>query len=143
MNKQTLRSLMPPDWNKRVFSALDFDLQCEAEGIRVFDCAMPLPGASVVYDDTPVIMLNCNLRGPGRLHVAWHEYGHQKLHAPGIQFFLNNHSRIETEANIVAACALIPCSLLSSMPLWEIARDYGYSPELMRFRLKVWRIWGF
>jgi len=38
---------------------------------------------------------------------------------------------------------MIPASLLCSVEPWQIVEDYGYSLELVRFRARVWRLWGF
>lgn len=127
---------MPDGWNKRVFDESDFYRLCNSKGVRVFeDAEMPLPGAYCVYDKLPVIFIARRLRGTERLRVQFHELGHHWLHYPLVQFFINLNNKIEFEANIVAACALILFPLLRSRDVWRLEEEYGYSKKLIAFRV--------
>lgn len=55
----------------------------------------------------PQIFLSNELRGPNRLFVAFHELAHHWPHPPRIQFFRGWEEAGETEANVVALCAMI------------------------------------
>lgn len=142
MNKHKLLRLLPEDWNARVFTEADFFGLCEQDGVRVFTAELPAAGIYCVYRATPIIFLHRDLRGPQRLHVEFHELGHHWLHAPGVQFFLNTNNKVEFEANLVAACSLIPQTLLMNCSITEIAEEYGYSEELLSFRIQVFTQWG-
>jgi Zn-dependent peptidase ImmA (M78 family) len=139
-SKQTLLRLMPDGWNERVFDESDFYRLCHLDGVRVLeDAEMPLPGAYCVYDKIPVIFIARRLRGAERLRVQFHELGHHWLHYPHVQFFLNLNNRLEFEANIVAACALIPFPLLRSHDVWRLEEEYGYSKKLIAFRVMLFQ----
>jgi Zn-dependent peptidase ImmA (M78 family) len=131
---------MPDGWNERVFDESDFYRLCHLDGVRVLeDAEMPLPGAYCVYDKIPVIFIARRLRGAERLRVQFHELGHHWLHYPHVQFFLNLNNRLEFEANIVAACALIPFPLLRSHDVWRLEEEYGYSKKLIAFRVMLFQ----
>lgn len=136
-----LRNL-PADWNMRVFTESDFDNLSFAAGVRVFESEMKIEGAYCVYDGSPVIFINRALPWPRKLFVKFHELGHHWLHYPGVQFFLNTHSKVELEANIVAVCSLVPFPLLRDRDLWEIGQEYGYNWSLLKFRAEVFEKWG-
>jgi len=135
------RDLLPERWNLHVFSELDFDSICIKEGIQAFESSMLISGAYCVYDGSPVIFIRRDLPGPEKLFIKFHELAHHWLHFPGVQFFLNTHSKIELEANIVAACALVPRTELLSRSAAEICEEYGYRPELLALRADIYRMW--
>lgn len=141
MNKAKLLRLVPEGWNTRVFTEHDFYSLCALDSVLVVTRALPLPGAYCIYRNSPVIFLHRDLAGADRLQVQFHELGHHWLHSPGLQFFLGWESKCEFEANLISACALIPEPLLRSRPPGEIAEEYGYDGELIKFRLRVWDIY--
>lgn len=142
MLKIKLYDLLPAEWNIRVFTDDDFNQICEVSRVSVFECEMQLEGAYCVYAGSPVIFINHALPWPRKLYVKFHELGHHWLHYPGVQFFLNTNNKVELEANIVAVCALIPASLLIKVSTQELTDDYGYPPELIEFRIEVFKTWG-
>lgn len=141
LNKQKL-SLLPGGWNTRVLTQHDFESLCAQAGIHVCEVEMSIDGCYCVLDVGPTIFLSRRLFGTRRLRVAFHELGHHLLHYPGVQFFQNTHGKCEFEAELVAACALIPATLLESHSAAEIAEEYGYEVELIEFRRRVYRDWG-
>lgn len=136
MNKHKLL-LLPRGWNTRVFTERDFFELCDRDDVMVFCASLPVPGFYCVHRGQPLIFFDRDLTGPQRLLVMFHEIGHHWLHCPGIQFFLGHHGKCEFEANLIAACALIPRPLLIRFSLNEIAEEYGYPEELLRFRMEV------
>lgn len=121
----------------------DFWTYCDARKIIVRFVQLEQPGYSVIRKVRPKIYLSDELRGEHLLQTMFHEIAHHFLHAPGIQFFCGTNSKIEFEANVVAACALIPKPLLSHHWPSEIAEEYGYSERLIKFRqmlLQYWKI---
>ena len=141
MLKIKLYDLLPAEWNIRVFTDDDFHQFCDAEGVSAFECPMRIPGAYCVYDGSPVIFINRDQPADRKLFVKFHELAHHWLHYPGVQFFLNTHTKVETEANIVAACALIPVTILTVKSESEIISEYGYSRELFNLRSEIYRTW--
>lgn len=137
--KQKLLRLLPDGWNKRVFDEWDFYRFCDRDGVCVLDAEMPLPGAYCVYDRIPVIFISHCVRGVERLRVQFHELAHHWLHYPSVQFFINLNNKVEFEANIVAACALIPFPLLLSHNAGQIEEEYGYSKKLIAFRVTLFQ----
>lgn len=142
MNKSKLYFLLPAEWNIRVFTDDDFHQLCEDEHVQVYESDMGIPGAYCIYSGSPVIFINRALPQNRKLFVKFHELAHHWLHSPGVQFFLNTHSKVELEANIVAACALIPVTLWAAKTEYEIIDEYGYSPELIYIRSEIYRTWG-
>lgn len=136
------RQRLPVDWNRRQLTDLDFDLLCEAEGVHVLESRMRPRGLYLVYDALPIIVVNSRLRGWRRQFVQWHELGHHFLHAPGSRYLLNFETKSEAQADVFAACALIPLPVLHQVSLWELAADFGYDVELCRLRERIWRLWG-
>lgn len=134
---------MPAGWNCRQFTQNDFDRLCAIEGVRVFVCRMrDIDGCYCVYDQTPLIFLSDRLANPHKLHVEFHELGHHLLHFPETQFFLDLKPKREFEANIFAACALIPLPLLLARSAAEIHEESGHSAELIAFRMRLFKEWG-
>lgn len=138
MNKEKFTRL-PPGWNIRVFTDEDFHRFCEEERIAVYESEMAIPGAYCLYSESPVIFINQTLPSDRKLFINFHELTHHWLHYPGTQFFLNNHTKVENEANIVAGCALIPVTLLTVKSKSEIIDEYGCSLELVNIRSGIYR----
>lgn len=76
-----------------------------------------------------------------RLFIAFHELAHHWLHPPGIQMFHGFGRRVEFEADVVAACALIPKTVLTHYWPSEIAELHGYTYDLVNFRCEVFDRW--
>lgn len=141
MTKHWFTRLLPAEWNRRVLTDDDFHRFCVSEGVSAFECPMQIPGAYCIYDGSPVIFINRDQPASQKLFVKFHELAHHWLHYPGVQFFLDTHTKVETEANIVAACALIPVTLLTVKSESEIIDEYGYSSELINIRSEIYRTW--
>lgn len=88
------------------------------------------------------LYLNSRLRGVRKLYVAFHELAHHFFHttpstASASFYRVVENSRDEIEAEAFALIALIPEPLLRSMLAGEIEEVYGYTSEMLKFRLKV------
>jgi Zn-dependent peptidase ImmA (M78 family) len=131
----------PPEWNVRVLTQDDFDYYCDRAGIVV--CEMPLerPGLYICRDGQPQIFLSDELRGVNRLFIAFHELAHHWLHPPGVQMFHGLSNQVEYEADVVAACAMIPKTILTHYWPSEIAELYGYPHDLVGLRCEVFDKW--
>lgn len=140
INKHALRRRLPRHWNRRIFTTGDFEFFCALERIQVIET--DLYETSGLYfethDSKRFIFLDRGLRRTRRLWVAFHELAHAWLHAPGAHFYLNLDDKTHYEAEMVAACCLIPLHLLSAKTHGELIEEYDYPAELVDFRLQVY-----
>ena len=92
-----------------------------------------------VRSGKPVILLHKFLTRQYRPWVFFHECGHDMFHSPlSCTFSTDMRKKIETEANIVAAVALIPVEVLRTKHAWEIQEEYGYPLKLILFRKYIY-----
>jgi Zn-dependent peptidase ImmA (M78 family) len=131
----------PPEWNVRVLTQDDFDYYCDRAGIAVREVPLELPGLYICRDGQPQIFLSDELRGAERLFIAFHELAHHWLHPPGVQMFHGFGRRVELEADAVAACCLIPKTVLTHYWPSEIAELHGYTHDLVNFRCEIFDRW--
>ena len=135
------RLSLPAEWNYQVFDKSDFDRICDECGVYTRECILNVPGLYCRYGSTPVIFINKNQSALLKLFVSFHELGHFWLHSPGHQFSIDQHDHSENEANIVAACALIPITIYKTKSESEIIDEYRYSRELFNLRSEIYRTW--
>lgn len=95
-------------WNRRRFTLNHFYEICEAENILLIERPYQIWGRYDVVSGRPRIRLSTRPTELERLHVACHEMGHWALHTPG---HYGLHAKTETEADIIADCALMPAAL--------------------------------
>ena len=141
MRRDLLLHNTPPEWNVKVLTQDDFDYYCDRAGIAVKETPLELPGLYICRDSQPQIFLSDELRGFERLFIAFHELAHHWLHPPGVQMFHGLSNRVEYEADVVAACALIPKTTLTHYWPSEIADVYGYTHDLITFRCEIFDRW--
>lgn len=115
----------------------DFDYYCDRDGIVVIEAQLEQPGVYIHSEGQPEIYIHDELRGIERLFAGFHELAHHWLHPPGIRMFSGWNKQLEDEANIVAACALIPKTVLTHYWPSEIAELYGYPHRLVDLRCEV------
>lgn len=140
--RKSLLKNCPPEWNVRVLTRDDFYSHCDAGGIQLHeDVQIEQPGLYMVYDGRPHIFIDERLRGAERLFVQFHELAHYWIHPSGIKFFLGWERSIEQEANIIAACALIPRTVLEHYWPAELVELYGYSNKLIETRRAILERW--
>lgn len=133
---------LPESWNQRILTLSDFESFCEQERIGIVELPFQGEGLYLDYLNTPIILLNRGLPRFRKWFVAFHELAHFWLHKPGAQCSWAFESKLDFEANIVAACALIPRPLLLSKSHTELHRTYGYSRKLIRFRRDLHNTWN-
>lgn len=121
-------------WNERVFTQDDFDDFCGLYGIVVEYRDAGFPGMYTVRRKTPIIVVSPYVLPRARSFVKFHELGHHWMHNVGCHFTYNSRRRIEREADLIAACALIPRPLLESATPGEIHDEYRYPMELCYLR---------
>lgn len=139
MRRSLFRGL-PPEWNQIVRSEDHFYDFIDAHAIvfrdhrRVKD-----KGCYTWSEGFPCILLDCRLRGAERTWGLWHEVGHYFLHEPTDHYLLGRDKLSDKEADIFAACALIPQLVLANFSDQEIMESHGYAPWMLRYRRMVWR----
>lgn len=141
MRKEMILRNTPPEWNVRALTEADFWDYCDTAKIIVREIPLEQPGCRIVHRGQSHIFLSDQLRGVERLHVMYHELGHHWLHPPRVQFFRGWNKKIELEANTVAACALIPRTMLAHYWPSEIIEEFGYPASLIEFRKSLLTYW--
>jgi len=141
MRRDLLLRNTPPEWNVRVLTQDDFDYYCDQAGIIVIEAPLEQPGLYIHSNGQPQIFINNLLRGTERLFVGFHELAHHWLHPPGVRMFFGWSKQLELEADIVAACALIPKTILTHYWPSEIIELYGYPYDLVTRRCEVFDKW--
>lgn len=127
-------------WNERVFGEEDFDRICEAEGVFVLEFDVDSYGTYSLVNGSPTIIINPRVLPRSRLWVYAHEVGHSLLHyGSPCAFTYGGLSKAERQADLVAACALIPRALLEHSTPWEIHDDYRYPIELCELRQRFYK----
>jgi Zn-dependent peptidase ImmA (M78 family) len=134
-------------WNRRVLTQEDFARICRRERIRVEELPLSVRGFYGVCKGKRFIALDSRVRGVPRLFTAYHELAHHFLHVPkataSVNFFhLREDPKVKFEADAFAVVALIPEPLLRRMPTWEIEEEFGYTRDMINFRLKVLDTFG-
>lgn len=134
IRKGLLRRRAPAEWNFRALNLGSFYQYCDAAEILVHEVRLEQPGMSF-GGGRPQIFISDELGEVERLFVAFHELAHLWLHRRPIQFFRGWEDVIEVEADVVAACAMIPLPLLDR-------HGPGHYPEtLFRLRREVFDRW--
>lgn len=130
-------------WNERVLTQDDFDYFCGLERIAIIYQEIGFPGLYTVQDRQPIIVISPSVLPRARGWVQFHELGHHWRHGTGCAFMFASPDRIEREADIVAACALIPQPLIEHLTPGELHDEYRYPTELCNLRLRFYRELGF
>lgn len=129
-----------PDWNKRVHTERDAEEFCEKRGVIVIETDLIDDlGEYLVRREKPVILLHKFIAREYRTWVFLHECGHEMFHSPlNCRFSTITRRKVELQANLVAAVALIPVELLRTKTLWEIKEEYDYPQKLVLLREYIW-----
>src|SRR4051794_1798288 len=113
--RQFLEDRCRPEWNRRILTQEDFERFCLQDRILVRAADIEARGAYLAVDGLRVIFLSSRLAGVEKLIIEFHELGHAWLHVPNLKLYRGMFHRIQQQANIVAACALVPGYLLDEM----------------------------
>jgi Zn-dependent peptidase ImmA (M78 family) len=129
-----------PHWNERVHTEKDGDLYCQKRGaIKIETDLIDDLGEYRVQRGHPIILLHSFVTDNYRNWVFLHECGHDLFHSPlSCKFSHHVRRKIEFEANVVAAVALIPVGILRTKTLWEIQDEYLYPRKLILLRKYIW-----
>ncbi|HEX8746841.1 MAG TPA: ImmA/IrrE family metallo-endopeptidase [Pyrinomonadaceae bacterium] len=132
------------DWNERVLTERDIRRVAKKKGVQIVEGDVGVPGLYIVYGGVPFIVVHPDLTPAMRLWVLFHELAHHLFHVPGLQLFDSRYeTKADYQANVIAAVALIPLTLMQRLTYGEIQEEYGYPKELMDFRLQVYEDYGF
>lgn len=113
---------------------------CDTRKILVREAQLEQPGYSIVIEGQRYIFVHDELRGMDRLFTLYHELAHHWLHPPRIHFFRGWNQTTESEANLVATCALIPRTRIIHWCPSEIAAE-GFPDWLIKLRQEVLEYW--
>lgn len=128
-----------PFWNDKIITEDDLHRLCRLSQARYFeDEDMKGRGEYLIYENTPFVIVNKNLKREMKLWVGLHELGHHLLHYPvNHKFSAGTRRKLDREANYFAAIALIPTELVKSMTWGEIIEEYNYPKILIRIRKEI------
>jgi Zn-dependent peptidase ImmA (M78 family) len=129
-----------PNWNKEILTEADFKSFCKDKDISVAyikiayldqDCR----GLYIKYRKQPFIVLDPDLTGADKLWVQWHEVGHYLLHESRRKFRADSFMhKLEIEANLIAAVAMIPLKIVQTASVEEIKSTYKYPTKVVLLR---------
>ena len=130
------------NWNKRPLTEADFHRLCRKHKVTVTEMPLKVSGFYYCAMGRHFIAIDSRLSPQKKLFVMFHEFAHFLLHAPSGSATANYHgigkrTRIETEADSFALCALMPIAWVTSGRLSELAADAGYDAEMIADRLAV------
>lgn len=130
-----------PDWNARVFGMKDFEKICSAERIIFVEgIGRKHKGEFIPFENRNMIILRAGLEEGERRWVAFHELGHYFLHEAAHTFSRSAQRRMDREANIFAAVALLPINLLKSED--QMVLDGYYPQEFIKMRFEILKEYG-
>lgn len=130
------------DWNRRVYTDSDFYNICEQKSIVVKETELiEAAGEYLVYRNYHFILLHSFCIDEFKLWVKYHELSHYFLHAPG-KFSQTVKRKMDFEANVIAAVALVPFCLLERYSYQEINEYYDYPFDLILLRWQIFRRYG-
>lgn len=130
-------------WNRRAFIEDDFDRICDAEGVYVVSLDIDAYGSYSLVNGSPTIIINPRVLPRSRLWVYGHEVGHALLHyGSPCAFTYSSKMKLERQADLVAAVALIPRQLIETETPWEIHDQYRLPIELCEMRLRFFQTLG-
>lgn len=135
------------NWNKRPLTESDFYKLCRNHKVTVTEMPLTVSGFYYCAMGRHFIAIDSRLSPQKKLFVMFHEFAHYLLHAPSGTATANYHgvgkrTRIETEADSFALCALMPLDWVTSGRLAELAADAGYDAEMIAERLAVFTAHG-
>lgn len=134
------RPLAALGFNYRPLQWQDFESLCKREDILLFITPMPRRGFYRVVRGVSCIGLDKRLPYSLLQETAWHEIGHYFLHSPELHLYGHpNKPKTEYQAQVVAACALIPQSIIRTTEFAEIEERLNVQRDLVLFRARVWQ----
>jgi Zn-dependent peptidase ImmA (M78 family) len=130
-----------PEWNRKVFGMTEFEKICSDEKIIFVEgVKRQHKGEFISYENRNMIILRAGLKEGERRWIAYHELGHYFLHAASHQFSRTVNRRMDREANMFAAVALLPSYLIEED---RMSFSDGYYPaDFVKIRFEILREYG-
>jgi len=130
-------------WNESALAEDDFHRLCKRHKITVLEMPLRVSGFYYSLLGRHYIAINSKLPPPNKLFVMFHEFAHYLIHAPDHGATANFHgigrrTRKEFEADVFAACAIIPRPLVESRTAQELIELEGLPEDLVRQRLEFY-----
>jgi len=133
-------------WNDRILTESDVFALCKRFKITIVEMPLRVGGFYYRVMGRDYIAVNSRLPGTQKLFVLLHEIGHYLFHTPESGATANFHgvgrkTRIESEADAFALCALIPRYRLLTRSPDEMIAD-GVTAEMLAERLALFELHG-
>ena len=141
MRRDLIERKTPAEWNVRPLTEAHFWFYCGEMDILVREMPLERPGYATEVEGQRVIFLNDELRGARRLFVLFHEIAHHWLHPRRTHFYSGWEKEFDIEANVVAACALIPRTRIVHWSKQELAAE-GIPDWIIKVRQETLDYWG-
>lgn len=130
-------------WNQHQLSEEDFYRLCKKHKVKVSELPIRRRGYYTRSGKKDHIVIKKGMTEFQTLFVMFHEFGHFLMHGPGIgqeaKFSgYSSNAKEEYEADAFALCALLPLTLLSSVPVEELYTEYRYPTRFLTERLKIY-----
>jgi len=135
------------NWNKRPLNEADLYRLCRKHKVAITEMPLRVGGFYYCAMGRHFIAIDSRLSPQKKLFVMFHEFAHYLLHAPSGTATANYHgvgkrTRVETEADSFALCALMPTVWVTSGRLAELAVDAGYDADIIAERIAVYATHG-
>ena len=135
-------------WNEKELKESDFYRLCKRHKITVIEMPLRVSGFYYSVLGRHYIAINSRLKQPKKLFVMFHEFAHFLMHAPDHGVTASFHgiggkTRKETEADVFAACALVPRTVIESRTAQELIEEDGLPASLVAERQKIYSSHGF
>ncbi len=131
-------------WNEKPLDEADFYRLCRRYQISVQEIPLRVSGFYYCMLGRHYIAINSRLQPTRKLFVMFHEFAHYLIHAPDIGTTASFHgigkrTRKEFEADVFAACAIIPRYMVEAFVASELIENEGLPEDLVRERLEIYR----
>lgn len=131
-------------WNIRPLILEDVIEFCRKHSIYIKQDENQIDGELVYYTKGEktytFILISPFLDAGMRLWVLWHEIAHFILHYPAAAKFSNACTdKCDSEANFVAAIAMMPRKAIEGKTTSEVIHEFGYPRALVELRYQIYQ----
>ena len=134
-------------WNERPLTEADLYGLCKRFKVSVQEMPLTVSGFYFRMKGKDFIAVDSRLTRHKKLAVLFHELGHFLFHTPESGATANFHgvgrrTRQEVEADVFAACAIVPRSWIESRSFEELIDIEGIPAEMIDARYEILRQYG-
>jgi Zn-dependent peptidase ImmA (M78 family) len=134
-------------WNERPLTETDLHELCRARNVTVLELPLRISGFYFCAKSEHFIAVNSKLPPSQKLFVMFHEFAHFLMHAPesgpAAAFHrIGGVSKCEAEADLFAACALIPRDWILHRTDRDLASEEGIDAGIIARRKTIFRLYG-